>query len=270
MIIVLADKGNVACAAESHTIKSTFGGTNMIRTANPALNERAFRSARSSSTTEVMTLDGAVNKTAFSIILTIAAGYWSWTNPEMIRFYLPLMLLTLGIFIALYFKKEWAPFLTPAYAVAEGLMLGSISLMFEMRFPGIAFQAISYTFGALAALLLAYKSGWIKATENFKLGVFAATGAIAIVYLLNMILSLFGMPMSFLHNSSPLSIGISMVVVVVAALNLVLDFDFIENAAASRNTPKYMEWYAAFGLLVTLIWLYLEILRLLSKLNSRE
>ena len=155
-------------------------------------------------------------------------------------------------------------------AALEGLALGAVSLMAEMHFEGIVFQAVSLTFGTLFALLMAYKSGYIKATENFKLGVVAATGAIFIVYMLSFVLRLFGVQMSFMHDSSMLSIGISVVVVVVAALNLVLDFDFIENAANSRRAPKYMEWYGAFGLLVTLVWLYLEILRLLMKMNSRR
>ena len=134
----------------------------------------------------------------------------------------------------------------------------------------IDFLAVSLTFGTLLALIIAYKSKLIPVTENFKLGLVAATGGICAVYLISMGLRLFGINISFLHDSSMLSIGISCFVVVVAALNLVLDFDFIENGARSQNLPKYMEWYAAFGLLVTLIWLYIEILHLLTKLNSRK
>ena len=141
--------------------------------------------------------------------------------------------------------------------------------MFEMRFPGIVMQAVGLTFGTLAALLVAYRSGLIRATENFKLGVVAATGGIALLYLANIVMGFFGKSMPFIHDSGWLGIGFSAVVVVIAALNLVLDFDFIENGV-EQGAPKYMEWYAAFGLLVTLIWLYLEILRLLSKLQSRN
>ena len=141
--------------------------------------------------------------------------------------------------------------------------------MYEVRFPGIVLQAVALTFGTLAVLLVVYKSGAIKATENFKLGVVAATGAVCLVYIVTFVLRAFGVQVSFMHDAGWLGIGISMVVVTIAALNLVLDFDFIEQGAA-KGAPKYMEWYGAFGLLVTLVWLYLEILRLLSKLNSRR
>jgi uncharacterized YccA/Bax inhibitor family protein len=167
------------------------------------------------------------------------------------------------------FKKEWAPITSQIYAVFEGLVLGGISAIYEMRFPGIVFQAMALTFGTLGVMLVTYKTGAIKATENFKLGVVAATGAIALVYFATFVLQMFGVNVSFMHSAGWLGIGISMVVVVVAALNLVLDFDFIEEGA-KQGAPKYMEWYGAFGLLVTLVWLYLEILRLLSKLNSRR
>lgn len=242
----------------------------MIRTGNPALNDQVFRTAPPVTGTEVMTLEGTVNKTLLSILMTTGAAYWSWTHPEMAKFYIPLLIGALIVAVIISFKKTLAPYLTPVYAIAEGFALGSISLFAETMYPGIVFQAVTLTFGTLFFLLMAYKSGWIKATENFKLGIVAATGAIFFVYLLSFILQLFGVQMSFLHDSSMLSIGISLFVVVIAALNLVLDFDFIENAAEAGNTPKYMEWYGAFGLLVTLIWLYFEILRLLMKLNSRD
>ena len=174
----------------------------------------------------------------------------------------------LKIFITI-FKKQWAGITAPLYALFEGLLLGSLSLYFEMRFPGIVMNAVMLTFGTLITLLLAYRSGLIKATENFKLGVIAATGGIFFMYMISFVLGFFGMRMSFLHDSSLLSIGISFVVVIVAALNLVLDFDFIEQGAA-YGAPGYMEWYGAFGLMVTLIWLYIEILHLLAKLQSRD
>jgi len=147
--------------------------------------------------------------------------------------------------------------------------LGGISVYFEKTYPGIVKQAISLTFGTLFSLLLAYKSRLIRATENFKLGVVAATGGIAVLYLISMVMGFFGARMPFIHESGPFGIGFSVFVVVIAALNLVLDFDFIENGAEA-GAPKYMEWYGAFGLMVTLIWLYLEILRLLAKLRSRN
>ncbi|MMZ64024.1 Bax inhibitor 1 like protein [compost metagenome] len=175
-----------------------------------------------------------------------------------------------GLILALIvsFAPKAAPFLVPVYAVAEGMFLGAISAQFEQKIvPGITLNAILLTMGVFFALLIAYKTRLIKATENFKLGVVAATGGIALVYLINFILGFFGMQVPFLHESSWIGIGISVVIVIIAALNLVLDFDFIENGAA-QGAPKYMEWYGAFGLMVTLVWLYLEILRLLAKLAA--
>jgi uncharacterized YccA/Bax inhibitor family protein len=167
------------------------------------------------------------------------------------------------------FKKEWAGITAPLYALLEGLAIGGISAVFEAQFPGIVIQAVALTFGTCLALLLAYKSRLIRATENFKLGVVAATGGIALFYLITFILSFFGVRVSIFYSSGWMGIGFSLFVCVIAALNLVLDFDFIEQGAA-QGAPKYMEWYGAFGLMVTLIWLYLEILRLLAKLRSRD
>ncbi len=246
----------------------------MLRTANPALNDRVFRSIPISASSSVMTLDGAVNKTSLAIGITILSAWWAWSHGlasgQSMALIIPSIIVALIISITIIFKNHWAPVLTPLFAIAEGIVLGVISAMAEAAYPGIVFQAVSLTMGTLVSLLLAYKSNLIPVTENFKLGVAAATGAIFVVYLLNFIFSFFGMPFSFLHSSSLLSIGISCVVVVIAALNLVLDFDFIEKGAKAGNLPKYMEWYAAFGLLVTLVWLYMEILRLLMKLNSRD
>jgi uncharacterized YccA/Bax inhibitor family protein len=176
-----------------------------------------------------------------------------------------------GLIVAIVtiFKKSWAGVTAPIYALLEGLVLGGISAIFEVQFPGIVLQAVSLTFGTLFCLLLAYTSGWIRATENFKLGVVAATGGIALIYLATFVLGFFGINIPYIHDSGWIGIGFSLFVVIVAALNLVLDFDFIENGAA-QGAPKYMEWYGAFGLMVTLIWLYLEILRLLAKLRSRD
>lgn len=242
----------------------------MFRTGNPSLSNKAFSTGRAIPGAEVMTLDGTVNKTGISLLITIVAASYSYTTPAMAAFYLPLIIGALVVGLVISFKKTTAPYLTPVYAVAEGLMLGSVSLFADTMYPGIVVQAVGLTLGVLFALLFIYKSGWIKATENFKLGVAAATGGIMLLYLGSFILSFFGVQTTWLQNSSALSIGISFVVVIVAALNLVLDFDFIENASASGTTPKYMEWYGAFGLLVTLVWLYFEILRLLMKLQDRK
>ena len=167
------------------------------------------------------------------------------------------------------FRKHWSPVTAPIYCILEGFVLGGISSIFEAQYPGIVIQAVALTFGTLICLLLAYKSGVIKATENFKLGVVAATGGSALIYIMTIVLGFFGIHMPYIHDSGPIGIGFSVFVVIIAALNLVLDFDFIESGAAS-GAPKFMEWYAAFGLIVTLIWLYLEILRLLAKIRSRR
>ena len=171
--------------------------------------------------------------------------------------------------IVTIFKKNWAPITVPIYAILEGLFLGGISQIFEKQFPGIVTQAIILTLGILGALLIAYKTKLIKPTENFKLGVSAATGGIFLVYLINFIMGFFGSSIPMIHESGLMGIGFSIFVVIIAALNLVLDFDFIEQGV-ELGAPKYMEWYGAFGLMVTLIWLYLEILRLLAKLQSNR
>jgi len=237
-----------------------------MRTANPALNAKTFDIAGSSST--VMTLQGTVSRTAMLLMLLFASTMLTWSKA-------PNMGLLLGSFIGsiifaliTIFKKTAAPVTAPLYAVCEGVLLGAISTTFEASYPGIVMQAVLLTFGTLGALLLAYTSRLIKPTENFKLGIVAATGGIAIFYLVAMILGFCGISVPMIYSSGPIGIGFSAVVVVIAALNLVLDFDFIEQGA-ERGAPKYMEWYAAFGLVVTLVWLYLEILRLLSKLNRR-
>jgi len=166
------------------------------------------------------------------------------------------------------FKQSWAPATAPAYALLEGLALGGISAFFEAQFPGIVIQAVALTFGTLFALLTVYRLGIIRVTANFRLGVMAATGGIALIYLVSLLgRMLFGWQMPLIHESGPMGIAFSLFVVVIAALNLVLDFDFIERGEGVA--PKYMEWFAAFGLVVTLVWLYLEILRLLSKVRSR-
>ncbi len=239
-----------------------------LRSGNPVLSKKTFTNTISSS--DQMTIEGTVNKTAISLLLLVGTGYFTF---DVIS---PVLLIGAGIgglILALVtiFKKEWAPITVPLYAILEGALLGGISYMYNASYNGIVTNAILLTVGILVSLLIAYRSGYIKATENFKLGIFAATGGIAIVYFVNFIMGFFGSGLGVMsiNNASPLSIGFSIVVVIIASLNLVLDFDFIEEGA-EKGAPKYMEWYGAFGLLVTLIWLYLEILRLLAKLNSRK
>lgn len=255
-----------------------------FRSSNPALSSKSFggfvavdpSTASSRSDTRAMTVQGTVDKTAILLAVTIFTAIWPWKmlvdtrDPAAV---IPLLMIgTLGGFVVALvtiFKKSWAPVTAPIYAACEGLALGGISAMFELRYHGIAFQAMALTFGVLAVILVAYKTKAIRATEGFKLGVIAATGAIALVYVLSMVLGMFGVHVGFLYSSGPLGIGVSLVVVVIAALNLVLDFDVVEQGVQA-GAPKYMEWYGAFGILVTLVWLYLEILRLLAKLNNRR
>ena len=239
-----------------------------LRSGNPVLTKNTFNSGLDVS--ETMTINGTVNKTAISLFLLIGTGYFTFGVIN------PIILIVCGIggfitAIVTVFKKQWAPITVPIYAILEGGLLGGVSFMYNSMYNGIVTDAIFLTVGILLSLLFAYRSGLIKPTENFKLGIFAATGGIAIVYIINMVMGFFGSSMGVMQidNASPMSIGFSVVVVVIAALNLVLDFDFIEEGAES-GAPKYTEWYGAFGLLVTLIWLYLEILRLLAKLNSRK
>jgi len=252
----------------------------LLRTSNPALNQSAFET-EGLVLGERMTVSGTVNKTGVLLICTVATAAWTWSrvpnvgDPETaLSSVAPLVALgaTGGFIVALVtiFKKSWAPITAPIYALLEGLVLGGVSAMAESRFRGVPMQAVALTFGTLVALLLAYRSGMIRVTDKFRLGVVAATGGIALFYVVSMIMGFFGVRLfPSISGASPLGIGISVVIVIVAALNLVLDFDFIERGAQA-SAPKYMEWYAAFGLMVTLIWLYLEILRLLSKLRSRN
>jgi len=245
----------------------------LMRTSNPALNDDIFRGEHAAFG-EAMTVQGTVNKTGVLLICAMATAAWSWNrflnDPVEAT---PLLLVGAigGLIFAMVtiFKKSWAPVTAPIYALLEGLVLGGISVVMNLRYPGIAIQAVSLTFGTLLALLIAYRSGMIRVTDKFRMGVVAATGGIALFYLLSMIVGFFGIHFTSIFGSGLIGIGFSVVVVIIAALNLVLDFDFIENGARA-GAPKYMEWYGAFGLMVTLVWLYLEILRLLSKLRSRD
>ena len=243
-----------------------------MRTGNPVLKESTFKQIDQLSGSTPMTINGTVNKCFALLILCILGAAISWRGEADQSSLFGFTLAGLSGFvlaIVTVFKKTWSPVTAPLYALAQGLMLGAVSSVYEMQYPGIVMNAVFYTFATLAALLFAYKSKIVKATENFKRGVVSATGAIALVYLASFILSFFGIRIPFLHDSSMLGIGINVFIVIVAALNLVLDFDFIENGA-KKQAPKYMEWYAAFGLIVTLIWLYLEILRLLAKMQRRK
>lgn len=247
----------------------------LIRTSNPALNERAFR-GEIGAFGEPMTLQGTVNKTGILLLCAIATAAWTWhlfmqahsaavVGP-------PMMIGFIGGFIVAMvtvFKKSWSPVTAPIYALLEGLALGGFSAVLEVRFPGIAIQAVALTFGTLLVLLLAYSSGMIRVTQKFRLGVVAATGAVMLFYLVQFVLGFFGVHFATVNGSGPVGIAVSGIIVVIAALNLVLNFDFIESGVRA-GAPKYMEWYGAFGLMVTLVWLYLEMLRLLTRLRGRD
>ena len=243
-----------------------------LRSGNPALNTKTF-SGFDMTTEASMTIMGTVHKTALGLLLLMSTALFTWNMPAGDPRATGLMIVGMigGLIVAIItiFKHHLAKYTVPAYALLEGLALGGISKFFEVMYPGIVNQAVMLTFGTLGALLLAYRSGLIKATENFKLGVVAATGGIFFVYLISWVLSWFSVSVPLIHSNSNMSILFSIGVVVIAALNLVLDFDFIEEGS-EKGAPKYMEWYGSFGLLVTLIWLYLEILRLLAKLSSRR
>lgn len=248
-----------------------------MRSSNPALLSNPFSGFGLVSGSNTMTIRGTVNKTLILLLLVLlpAALVWrtffnSGHNPASVQTWLMVGLIG-GFIVSLVtvFKKEWAPITAPVYAVLEGLFLGAISGIFENAYPGIVMQAVSLTIATLLAMLVIYQSGLIKPTENFKLGVIAATGGIALVYFVSIILGFFGIHVPFITGSGWFSILFSVFVVCIAALNFIIDFDFIEKGARA-SVPKYMEWYGAFALMVTLIWLYIEILRLLSKLNDRR
>ncbi|MEO1258284.1 MAG: Bax inhibitor-1/YccA family protein [Bacteroidota bacterium] len=247
---------------------------------NPFMKEEALRNSTNQEVldadmtaahivTEKMTVMGAVNKSfiLFGIMLITAA--FSYQQPSMM-FILLGVFGGLGVLIFASFKKHLSGTLGPIYAALEGLFVGSITAMYAGALGGgIVFHAITLTFAVLFMMLFIYKTGLIKVTEKFRMGVFMATGAIMLVYLLSWILSFFGMSIPFLHEGGMLGIGISVVIIGIAALNLLLDFDMFEKGA-QYGAPKYMEWFCGMGLLVTLIWLYVEILRLLAILSSSE
>ncbi|MFI4867221.1 MAG: Bax inhibitor-1/YccA family protein [Steroidobacterales bacterium] len=248
----------------------------LTRTSNPSLNDKTFAGLpRVTVAGEAMTLQGTVNKSFLLLLVLLIAALWPWSqffgsgNPAVIA---PAILigliggLALGLIIS--FKATLAPMLSIPYAACEGLAIGGISALLEKRYPGIAIQAVGLTFGVMAALLLAYTTGLIQVTQRFRAIVVGATGAILLLYLASFVLGFFHVPVPLLQGGSALSIGVSLVIVCIAALNLVLNFDLIYTGVA-QAAPRYMEWYAAFGLLVTLVWLYMEILRLLGQIRQR-
>jgi len=267
----------------------------MMRSANPTLKASTFEQHGAVEQSTAMTISGTVNKTFLLLLFLVATASYAWNltgdwrdaraaeregtavSSSAAGGVHPGVLIGGGMIaglifaMATMFKPTWAPVTAPLYALSEGVFLGALSALADLIYPGVAFQAACLTFCTLGGLLAAYKSGLIRATENFKLGVTAATMGICLIYLVSMVVNMVGGAgtMPYIHGGSYVSIGFSLFVVVIASLNLVLDFDFIEQGAENR-APKYMEWYGAFGLMVTLVWLYIEILHLLMKLNSRR
>ncbi len=252
----------------------------LFKSGNPALSEKRFKDTildNVVSHENAMTLRGTLNKFGFLFLMVMGTAFYSWKEYANGGNVMPLILTGaiggLVVAIVLVFKKEWAPYLAPAYALLEGLFVGAISAYYSAAFaeqaPNIIMNAVGLTFGTCIAMYLLYSFKIIRATEKFKSIVITATVGIGIFYLLSWILSFFGINIPFLHEGSAMGIGFSLFVVAIAALNLTLDFDMIENGV-EMGAPKYMEWFGAFGLLVTVVWLYLEILRLLSKISSRN
>jgi uncharacterized YccA/Bax inhibitor family protein len=248
-----------------------------MNTSNPALMSNTFSGFGSIDQSDAMTVRGTVNKTAILLLLVLLPAAYVWNlfnasgqNPASVATWMWAGLIG-GLVLSLVtvFKKNWAPLSAPLYAVLEGLFLGGLSAQFQKAYPGIVMQAVSLSLATLLMMLAAYQSGWIRPSEKFKLGIVAATGGIMVVYLVTMVLGFFGINVSFIQGNGLFSILFSGFVCIIAALNFILDFDFIQQGARN-NVPKYMEWYGAFALMVTLVWLYIEILRLLAKLNSRR
>lgn len=246
-----------------------------MATANPAMTEAAYlRAGRADTAENVMTLQGSVLKTAILMLILLGTGVFTWNQAaaqSSLAQGLMIGGLIGGLIMAMItiFRPQASPFTAPLYAACEGLAMGGISAAYESLYHGIVVQAIALTLGVLAIMLALYGTGIVRATEKFKIGVIAATGAIALLYIVSMVLSLFHVQVPFIYGNGLIGIGFSVVVVVIAALNLVIDFDFIDQGV-QRQAPRYMEWYGGFSLLVTLVWMYLEILRLLAKLQDRR
>ena len=237
---------------------------------NPVLRQDAFERSGALGAAQSMTLQGTINKTFVLLALCVAGGVLGWTKAAAIGGLVWVALIVAFILaICTSFKPAWSPLTSPVYAFLEGIVLGWISIAYNAQYPGIILQAVAITFLVFAVMLFVYKTGILKVTQGFMTAVVSATAAIAIMYVGSWIFSLLGGNIAYLTSSSPLSIGISVVVCVVAALNLMLDFQFIAVMSSRGDAPKFMEWYGGFGLLVTIVWLYIEILKLLGKAKRR-
>ena len=217
---------------------------------------------------ETMTVSGTINKSFLMLILLIASAAVTWSMANPIVFAIGGAIVGFILVLIAAFKPQYSGFLAPGYAIFEGLFIGGLSAIFETMYPGIVIQAVSCTFVTFMVCFGLYKYEIVKVTERFKSVVLAATLAIATYYLISWLLSIFTGFQPVHNGNSWMSIGISAFVIVIAALNLFLDFDQIEKGV-QQKMPKYMEWYGAMGLMITLVWLYIEFLRLLSKLNRK-
>ncbi len=249
---------------------------------NPTFNKKTFEAINLYGD-KAMTVQGAINRTGFCLVLLVASATFVWVQVfgkdgqiAPLIYGMPLGAAAMGagivgflVALVIIFKKEWSAMLAPVYALVEGVLIGAVSTMMETMYPNIVMQAVIVSFGTLFSMLILYKLNILRATAGFKFGVVAATGGIALLYVISMVMGLFGKSIPFLHSNGWFGIGFSIFVVIVAAMNLILDFDLIEQGAA-QGAPRFMEWYSAFALMVTLVWLYLEILNLLGKLRSRN
>lgn len=246
-----------------------------MKSSNPVMSGKIYEKVGSALSDNTMTINGTLNKIGLMLVLLVVSASYTWKlvladDPSRVGT-LAIVGAIGGFVVAMItvFRPKSSPYTAPVYAILEGMFLGAISAVINVQYPGVAFQAVMLTIGTLFTMLFLYRSGTIRATPKFRRGVMMATGAVFFAYMISWILSLLGMPMGFMHSSGPLGILISLVIIVIAALNLIMDFDFIEKGA-QMGAPKYMEWFGAFGLMVTLIWLYIEFLRLLSRFAGRD
>ncbi len=251
----------------------------LFQSGNPTLTEKIFSKSVDRTNQGVMTVRGAINKFGFLMLMVIAGAAYTWNLYDSFKIPTMQTFMWVGVFggmitaFVIIFKPQWAGFLSPLYGLLEGFFIGAISAIinaaFAQKYPGIVLQAVGLTFGVSLAMFLLYNFRIIKATQKFRSIIIASTMGIAIFYLITLVLRMFNVDLPFMYNASPLGIGISLFVIAIAALNLILDFDMIEKGA-EMGAPKYMEWYGAFGLLVTIVWLYIEILKLLSRIASNR
>jgi len=251
----------------------------MINSSNPMLNNNTF-SGYGRNFEQKMTIEGTANKTLIllSIVTTISAIIWSLTYSSISNGELPILIpasIIIGgvgsfilVLVTIFSKKENAVYTAPMYALFEGLFIGGISTIFEFYYPLIVLQAVILTFGVFFTMLIIYKMNLIPVTQNLRIGIYCAISSIFLIYIISFVMSLLGSGIPFIHSSGPIGIGFSLLVCGIAAITFLLDFDFIEKRVEA-GSPQYLEWYAAFGLLVTLVWLYIEILHLLAKLRNR-